>query len=263
MSFLNKPSAPSPTPSNASSTGTKRKRPAADTTPVYSQPRETGTGVHAFTQYTYAIEYLRGHDQWKPFQDITNYLNVRKEDASARATLQALFQGSAQQRIEWNGERGAKALYRYKPKYGIRNAEELMGYLQAQKSGLGLSVRDLKDGWPACQDTIASMEKRKELLVTHNKKDGTPRTVWGNDATLMYSVDTDVVEGWHSISIPANPEELRKKLVSAGLKPASAPRIIAPSKKQEKKQRRAPRRNGKTTNTHMVGMLKDYSQKKK
>jgi transcription initiation factor TFIIE subunit beta len=267
MSFLKSGSAPrgvnvpSPTPSTSSNNGGKRKRPADDVTPstIYSQPRETGTGNHVFTQVTYAVEHLKANqDRWISFQEITDYLNIPSHDTLTRQQLQSIFQLPNHSKIEWGG----KDKYRYRPRYNVRNAEELKGYLQNQKSAQGLAVRDLKDGWPNAADAIAEMEKKKELLVTHNKKDGSARTVWINDPTLMHKVDPDFQNEWHKIQLPPNPDDLRTKLVAAGLKPSSAPREALATKPKEKKKK-APRRGGKQTNTHMTNILKDYSHKRK
>lgn len=192
------------------------------------------------------------------FQEITNYLNIPKDDTASRAQLQAIFRTPGHARIEFNG----KDLYRYKPKHSVRNSEQLKGFLQNQKSAQGLSVRELKDGWPSVQEAVAGMERKKELLVTHNKKDGSARTVWINDPTLMHSVDPDFQNEWHKIQLPPNPDDLRNKLVAAGLKPSSAPKEIVVAKPKEKKKK-APRRGGKQTNTHMASILKDYSHKRK
>jgi len=190
------------------------------------------------------------------FQEICDYLGVT--DPTSRNQLEWILRNPSQQRIELRG----KDKYRYKPKYDVRNTEQLKGYLQNQKSAQGLSVRDLKDGWPSVQDAITDMEKKKELLVTHNKKDGTARTVWINDPTLMHKVDADFLNDWDKIQLPANPDDLRAKLVAAGLKPSSAPKKTVVTGPKEKKKK-APRRGGKQTNTHMTSILKDFSHLRK
>lgn len=266
MSLLKSASAPrgknvpSPTPSTSSNNGSKRKRPADEITPatIYSQPRETGTGSHVFTQVTYAVEHLRANqDRWMSFQEITDYLNMPAHDTVQRSQLASLLQSPQHSKVEYSNDK-----YRYKPKYNVRSAEELKGYLQNQKSAQGLLVKDLKDGWADVADAIAIMEKKQEILVTHNKKDGSARTIWINDPTLMHKVDPEFLNDWHRIPLPPNPDDLRNKLVTAGLKPSSAPREALAAKPKEKKKK-APRRGGKQTNTHMTSILKDYSHKRK
>lgn len=192
------------------------------------------------------------------FRELTEYLSIKPHETDLRSQLLQIFQDPGQPRIQWNG----KDLYSYRPKNNVRSAEQLKGFLQNQKAALGLSVKDLKDGWSNAAESIEAMEKRKELLVTHNKKDGSARTVWINDPTLMHTVDEEFQNEWHKILLPANLDDLRNKLVAAGLKPSSAPREIVASKPKEKKKK-APRRGGKQTNTHMQAILKDYSHKRK
>lgn len=72
----------------------------------------------------------------------------------------------------------------------------------------------------------------------------------------------DFKHEWHTIQIPPNPDDLRNSLLSAGLKPSSAPREVTATKPKEKK-RKAPRRGGKQTNTHMANILKDFSHMRK
>lgn len=78
----------------------------------------------------------------------------------------------------------------------------------------------------------------------------------------MHDMDAEFKSEWHKIQIPANPDDLRNSLLSAGLKPSSAPREAAVAKSKEKK-RKAPRRGGKQTNTHMASILKDFSHMRK
>lgn len=78
----------------------------------------------------------------------------------------------------------------------------------------------------------------------------------------MHKMDADFKNEWHKIQIPPNPDDLRNSLLAAGLKPSSAPRQVDASKPKEKK-RKAPRRSGKQTNSHMTNILKDFSHLRK
>jgi transcription initiation factor TFIIE subunit beta len=260
MSFLKtsgKLSAPSPTPSVSSTGGAKRKRP--EEKEVYSQPRETGTGQHIYTQFTYTIEHLKADQKWYSLKEILNYLNIRADDPIV-PQLVALFRSSRDSnRIEYDPK---KDLYRYRPKYDIRNAAQLKGWLQNQKSAVGLPVKELKDGWRNAPEAINELEKKNEILVGRHKKDAQPKTVWINDPSLMHKMDPDFQAAWHKIPLPPNPDDLRGKLLAAGLKPSSAPRKVVTSGPKEKK-RKAARRGGKQTNTHMQSILKDFSHLRK
>ncbi len=262
MSYLKPTSAPSPTPSNASAGGAKRKRPDEGGI-VYSQPQETGTGSHIYTQLTYTITWLRermaeGSDRWYTFKEIMEYLNI--PDPTMRAQLQSLYRSrNPTNRIAYNPKENT---YRYKPIYDIRNAAQLKGFLQNQKSAQGLSVKDLKDGWPTVHNVLKIMEANKEVLIKRNMKDQVAKTVWVNDASLMNTMDPEFANEWHKIQIPPNPDDLRNSLLAAGLKPSSAPRQ-AEAKKTDKKRKKAVRRSGKQTNAHMANILKDFSHMRK
>lgn len=169
-------SAPSPTPSNASASGGKRKRPDESSGGVvYSQPQETGTGSHIYTQLTYTIEYLRTSQRPMPFEEIMDYLGIKKNDHITRQHLTLLYRSdNPQNRIAYSPKDNT---YRYKPKYDIRNAAQLKGYLQTQKSAQGLSVKDLKDGWSTVQDDLKELEAKQQVLVKRNQKDQQARTV--------------------------------------------------------------------------------------
>jgi len=251
-------SAPSPTPSNTSASGAKRKRPADGPAVVYSQPQDAGTGEHVYTRLTYTIDWLREQNQWTTFEEIMKYLGVDATNPQ-RAQLRTLFRSnSAGNRISWNATNDT---YRYKPKLDIRNPAQLKGYLQNQKSAQGLSIKDLKDGWATVADDIKAMEDKKEVLVKR-AKDGVAKTVWDNDPSLMLMMDPDFKNEWHKIAIPANPEELRATLLNIGLHAATAPRQINSGGPKQKKKR-APRQGGKQTNTHMAHILKDFSGMRK
>lgn len=260
MSFLKANSAtrnaPSPTPSNTSANG-KRKRPEPSNV-VYSQPTDTGTGEHVYTRFTYTIDHLRETKQWMTFEEIMDYLGVAPGNQQ-RDQLRTLFQSdSPGNRITWDA---ANSRYRYKPKLDIRNPAQLKGYLQNQKSSQGLSIKDLKDGWPSVADDIKTMEDKKEVLVKR-AKDGVAKSVWDNDPSLVLPMDSEFSNEWHKIAIPANPEDLRATLMNIGLVAATAPKQANNGGPKQKKKR-APRQGGKQTNTHMQHILKDFSGMRK
>ncbi|KAH3919217.1 hypothetical protein HBI56_101300 [Parastagonospora nodorum] len=264
MSFLkansaSRVNAPSPTPSNTSANGAKRKRPAEGAAAVvYSQPIDQGTGEHVYTRFTYTVNHLRDKNKWLPFDEIMNFLGVKVGDPQ-REQLRTLFRSESDgNRIMWNS---ANDTYRYKPKLDIRNPAQLKGYLQNQKSAQGLSIKDLKDGWATVADDIKGMEDKKEVLVKR-AKDGVAKIVWDNDPSLMHPMDPEFMNEWHKIAIPANPDDLRATLMNVGLHAASAPRQINGGGPKQKKKR-AARRGGKQTNTHMMHILKDFSGMRK
>lgn len=257
-------SIPSPTPSASSASGKtdlKRKRADTNNGVVFSQPQQTGTGHQIMTQIHYAIEYLKEKDRPIAFKDIVSYLSLQNLSQRERGTLQHILRTHNSVDFDKEGF-GGQGSYRFRPKHNVRSAEELKGYLQQRSTAQGIAVRELKEGWPGAIAAIEALERAGELLVTRNKKDNTPKMVWQNDATLNQQVDPEFKSFWHSVQLPANPDDLRSKLEEAGLKPTSAPKETTKVAYKEKK-RKGARRGGRLTNTHMAGILKDYSDKRK
>jgi len=263
-------SAPSPSPSNASNTSksenkdTKRKR--EPTNIVYSQPAATGYGTEAFTQVTYVIEFLKKKDEPKTFREILEYLSqVHAEEHYKKLIIQIL---KKHDRVKWIPDAQVKAwdsgTFVHRPIINVRTKKDLIGYLQIKPDAQGVSVRDLKDGWPDCEDAIDELEKEHKILVTRTKKDNHARMVWSNDPSLVHHVDDEFHVMWRQVELPSV-DELVRKLMDAGQKPASedpSKRVKAPPKPKEKKKK-APRKGGRTTNTHMEHLLKDYSHLKR
>lgn len=263
-------SAPSPAPSNASNTSksenkdVKRKR--EPTNVVYSQPAATGYGTVAFTQVTYVIEFLKKKDEAKTFKEILEYLSqVHADEGTKRLIIQIL---KKHDRVRWIPDPQSKVwdsgTFIHNPIINVRTKNDLIGFLQIRADAQGVSVKDLKDGWPDCEDAIDELEKNHKILVTRTKKDNHARMVWINDPTLVHHVDHEFHVMWRQVELPSV-DELVRKLMDAGQKPASedpSKRIKAPTKPKEKKKR-AARKGGRTTNTHMEHLLKDYSHLKR
>ncbi|KAF2460575.1 hypothetical protein BDY21DRAFT_335802 [Lineolata rhizophorae] len=250
-------------PASALST-MKRKRPFDVPTAPASQPQDANTGQNIMTQVHFAVEYLRKKDKAMSFKDIITYLSipVDQDRDSVAKTIRRILRTHKRVEYDKDGFNG-QGSFRYRPVHPVRNADELKAYLQSRPTAQGIPVRELKEGWPDAIQAIDGMERKGELLVTRMKKDNVPKMVWQNDPTLSQPLDPHFKAMWHTIPLPTNPDELRMKLESAGLKPTSAPNanLLAPKPKEKKKK--APRRGGKQTNTHMLGILRDYSHKRK
>ena len=263
-------SAPSPAPSNGSTTsrnenkdGKRKKDPQKVT---YSQPAMTGYGVEAFTQVQFVIEFLKSKGDAKTFQEILEYLSqVHVEETMKKLINQIL---KKHDRVEWIPDPKIKAwnagTFRHRPIINVRNKKDLIGYLQSKPDAQGVSVKDLKDGWPDCEDAINELEAEHKILVTRTKKDNHARMVWADDPTLFHQIDNEFHVKWRQVEIPSV-DELVRKLVDAGQKPASEDpsKRIKPAPKAKEKKRKAPRKGGRTTNTHMEHLLKDYTHLKR
>jgi transcription initiation factor TFIIE subunit beta len=263
-------SAPSPAPSNASNTDSKdpkRKRAPEPQNVVYSQPAATGYGTEAFTQVTYVIEFLKKKDEPKTFREILEYLSQVNTDESKKVLIAKIL--SQHERVAWQPDPQLKTqtwdsgTFSHRPVINVKTKKDLIAYLQNKADAQGVSVKDLKDGWPDCEDAIDELEAEHKILVTRTKKDNHARMVWSNDPSLVHIVDEEFKVMWKNTELPSV-DELVRKLIEANQKPASedpSKRVKVAAKKAPK-PKRASRRGGKTTNTHMAHLLKDYSHKK-
>lgn len=265
-------SAPSPAPSNPSATSklqkdAKRKREAPNI--VYSQPASTGHGNETLTQITYVIDdFLKKKDQPKTIHEIMSWLSQSNvEEAKKRLIVKIL---KLHDRVKWIPDPNLKVqtwdsgTYLYLPLIDVRSKNELISHLQTRADARGVTVKDLKDGWPDCEDAIDELEAEHRILVTRTKKDNHARMVWSNDPSLVHKVDPEFKTMWAKIQLPSV-DDLVRQLQDAGQKPASedpSKRVKGPLKPKEKK-RKAPRKGGKVTNAHMAHLLKDYDKARK
>ena len=250
------------TPPSSSQNGKedlKRKRP--DQNVIYSQPADTGTGRNTMTQVIYAVEYLKTKNTPQTLTDIFSYLSVNHMSDSYKRTLGTILMNH--DKVEYDRKKdGGEGTFRFRPVHDIRSRETLLRHLQSQRSAQGLSVRELRDGWPGAEAVIDDLEIEGKLLVTRNKKDNHAKMVWIDDPSLFYPIDDDFKTMWQKIRLP-EPRALADELEKAGLTPANKSRNANKAVKPEVKKTKKPRRGGKTTNTHMSGVLRDYSHLKK
>ncbi|KAJ4293759.1 transcription factor TFIIE beta subunit, TFIIEB, Tfa2 [Collariella sp. IMI 366227] len=191
---------------------------------VYSQPAMTGTGDSIISQMAYAVAWLRGKDEPQTYTDVLGYLS-----ATARPEHEQEFfveQMRRNPQISW-----------------IPDPD--------------LSEQTWRSGTYVHRPAIPDRRQRP-------KKDGAPRMVWLDDASLFHEIDPELKIMWSRCEVPSV-ENIVPRLVAAQQKPASEdPRIKAmQAPKVEKKKKRAQRRTGKSTNTHMEHLLKDYSHMKR
>lgn len=204
-------------------------------------------GKHMNTQSLHAVEFLKKQEKPVTFEDLEGYLS------SPVQPLIPLFMRNPHLRVDKN-------TVTYVSKLGVYSADDLMRYLQRMPTFQGVSVRELKDGWSGALPTIAKLEQEQRIIVLRNRKDDTPRLVWPNRGGRIGGIDPRFVSLWQAARVPSA-SELPKKLEMVGLKPssvdpASVKREAKPAQERKRKPR-APR--SKITNTHMKGLLKDFS----
>lgn len=254
--------APSSTPTPAPGPN-DQKRKKHDAEIVYSQPANTGTGKDIMTQVFFAIEHLKNKGIPMKFADIVSYLSLqhRANDQGYIQALRSILQ--VHEKVEYDtGGANGEGTFAFRPPHNIRSAEKLLQKLQSQTTGAGMSVRDLREGWPQVEETINKLEKEGKLLVTRNKKDDHAKMVWANDPSLIVHFDDEFRQIWEKIRIP-DQQTVKEELEKAGITPTSKNKVVKARPKVEQKKPKKPRRSGKTTNTHMMGILRDYSHLKR
>lgn len=230
---------------------------------VYSQPANTGMGKNIMTQVYYAIENMKRKDAWITFSEIVRHLSLQREGHHPEyiEALKRILKSHEKVEYDPAGNKG-EGLFRFKPPHNIRTEEQLLAKLQAQTTAQGLSVKELREGWANCNETINRLEKEGKLLVTRNKKDDHPKMIWANDPSLVQHFDDEFRQIWEKIRIPDN-KTVAEELEKAGITPTSKHKDIKARPKVEQKKVKKPRRSGKTTNVHMAGVLRDYSHLKR
>ncbi|KAJ9299794.1 hypothetical protein DTO271G3_2678 [Paecilomyces variotii] len=251
-------------PSSGTSTPTgdpKRRRHDADI--VYSQPANTGTGKDIMTQVLFAIEHMKAKGVPLKFSDIVSYLSLqhRANDQGYIHALRSILQVHEKVQYDPKGANG-EGTFSFRPPHNIRNAEQLLKKLQSQPTAAGMNVRELREGWPNVEDTINQLEKEGKLLVTRNKKDDHAKMVWANDPSLVQRFDDEFKQIWEKIKVP-DQQTVTEELEKAGITPTNKNKVVKARPKFEMKKTKKPRRSGKTTNTHMMGILRDYSHLKR
>ncbi|KAL2258038.1 hypothetical protein VTK26DRAFT_8801 [Humicola hyalothermophila] len=268
---------PSPSPSVGSTTSAAAAAPGSLTpsrkdrdTPniVYSQPAMTGTGDSIISQMSFAVRWLQGKDEPQTYQDVLGYLSVTGRPENEQEYFVEQMRRHPQ--IQWipdpnlSEQTWRSGTYVHRPAIpNVKNKTQLLAYLQKKTDASGVSVKDLKDGWPDCEPAIAELEAEHKVLVVRAKKDGSARMVWLDDPSLFHEVDPQLKLMWSRVEVPSV-ENIVQRLLAAQQKPASEdPRTkVTQVPKAEKKKKRVQRR-GKSTNTHMEHLLKDYSHMKR
>lgn len=207
------------------------------------------SGSHLSTRLHLAVEYIKQHDAPVLVANLEGYLSLNVQD-----TLLPLLKEI--DRIRYDP---VAKTFEYMSLHNIGSADDLLNFLRSQPTFKGTSVKELRDGWSGCMDAIASLEEDNKILVLRNKKENTPRLVWANLGGDIGTIDPEFVTMWNSIRVPDR-DSLYQALVDNLLKPTGADPHDLKKKPQQQEKKKKKARRGKITNTHMKGILKDYSQ---
>ena len=252
---------PSSIPMKTENGDLKRKRLEKNETSAFSQPADTGTGRNIMTQITYAVEYLKSKNAPQTLNDLLSYLSLQHKESSYKNSIAAILQ--AHEKVDFERKKdGTESTYSFRPVHNIRSSNRLLGHLQSQHTFQGVSARELRDGWPQAEEAIDELEEQGKLLVTRNRKDNHAKMVWPDDPSLKFEIDEEFQNIWHKVKLPP-PDTLADELKKEGLTPANKKGSKKATLKAPEKKTKKPRKGGRTTNTHMAGVLRDYSHLKK
>ncbi|SCV03557.1 LANO_0G04852g1_1 [Lachancea nothofagi CBS 11611] len=215
-----------------------------------STPEQSLSGTHLSTKLLLATEYIQERGEAVPIEQIESYLSLSPEN-NVIPLLKNI------NKIKFDVKHNT---LQYVSIYDVHSAEELLQLLRAQVTFKGLSCKELKDGWPQCTDVIDELENKNRVLVLRTKKDNQPRFVWYNFGGSLGGVDEDFVKMWENCKLPQR-GELPRKLQDLGLKPASVDPATLKRQSTRVEVKKRKQRRGKVTNTHMAGILKDYSDR--
>lgn len=207
------------------------------------------SGAHLSTRLHMAVEYIKQQDLPVTVAQVEGYLSL-----DIGNTLLPLLKEI--DRIKYDESTNT---LEYMSLHNIRSAEDLLNFLRLQPTFKGTSIKELRDGWSGCFEAIEALEEEGKIIVLRAKKDNSPRSVWANFGGELATVDEEFVELWKHTRIP-DKDSLYQALVSNSLKPTGADPHDLKKKPQQQERKQKKARRGKITNTHMKGILKDYSQ---
>lgn len=257
---------PSPAATSETTTPTAKRKRDVNPSEVWSQPQLTGYGAEVKTQMTFAVDYLKKKGEPKTAEEIIDHLSLHRFTEEHKGEL---VQGLRRHpRVDWKPDASLTeqswktGKYVYRPIIlNVKDKTSLLAHLQRKTDASGVSVKDLKDGWPDCEDALTELERAHKVLVVRTKKDNFPRFVWANDPSLHHNVSQEFKNMWARVPLPSI-DDMHRKLVSVGQKPTSEdPRKAVQSgpAKPKQQKKRAGKRVGKATNVHMAHLMQDYS----
>ncbi|CUS24665.1 LAQU0S18e01442g1_1 [Lachancea quebecensis] len=213
-------------------------------------PEQSLKGTHLSTKLLLATEYIQERGEAVPIEQIESYLSLSSEN-NVIPLLKNI------NKIKFDPKHNT---LQYVSIYDVHSAEELLQLLRSQVTFKGISCKELKDGWPQCTEVVDELETKNRVLVLRTKKDNQPRFVWYNFGGSLGGVDEDFVKMWENCKLPQR-GELPRKLQDLGLKPASVDPATVKRGSSRVEVKKRKQRKGKITNTHMAGILKDYSDR--
>ena len=232
------------------SSPSKKVRPGSIAAAALQASHTSISQSHDSSKLLWATEYIQKKGRAIPLNELMDYLSLTPNDKVIEL-LKKL------EKIEFDPKKNA---FKYLSTYDVHSGPELLNLLKSQVTFKGIACKELKDGWPQCDATINELEEDSKILVLRTKKDRTPRYVWYNNGGDLHRIDEEFIKTWENIQLPQF-SELPRKLQDLGLKPASVDPATIKRKATRVEAKKKKQRRGKITNTHMAGILKDYSHR--
>jgi len=263
---------------NASSSRPTGPVPARTSTPQpgNKRPRDSNTGAapaanikignkagsEIMTHMVFAVNYLQEKfPEGATLPDVLNYLSLPTELQKHTPYIRRALEGHERvAMIPKHESPNGKELFRYNPKHPVTDSDSMKSYLSSLPDAQGIIVRELKDGWPNCVAELEALAAKHEVLLLRQKKDNAPKTVYPDSPVFYVHMDSDFVDFWSKCKLPASEAELRTELEKANLTPTSQVKEVKKGNMSKREKRKPNRRGGKTTNTHMAGILREYKK---
>jgi transcription initiation factor TFIIE subunit beta len=244
--------------------GNKRPRDSTNATapPAAAVNINNKAGAEILSHMVFAVDYLKEKfPVGATLPDIINFLSLpvtlQKHTSYIKRALEAHARIVL---IPKHESPTGKEMYRYNPPHPVTNSDEMKAYLARLPDAQGIQVRELKEGWPNCVPELEMLAAKHEVLLIRAKKDNAPKTVYSDSPVFYVHMDDDFVQFWSKCKLPASEAELRVELEKANLTPTSQVKEVKKGNMGRREKKRPNRRGGKTTNTHMMGILREYKK---
>lgn len=150
-------------------------------------------------------------------------------------------------------------MYGFKPKYNLKDKKALLRLLDKQDQlGLGgVLLDDVEEGLPNAAKAIKALGDQIIFITRPDKK----KILFYNDKHCQFTVDEEFQKLWRSIPIDSIDEkkiaEYLKKQGMSSMQQTESRKVLPVQKR--KKQGGQRKRQFKTHNNHLAGVLEDYS----
>ncbi|PKI84537.1 hypothetical protein MVES_001734 [Malassezia vespertilionis] len=194
---------------------------------VYSQPADTGIGVHESTQLVAAIDALKRRGN-----------PVRLEDFALMHGIQGLMDEksalfcrfSAHPKVQYDKKTD---LWSYKPDYNVHSPADVVELLREKyyrpsaltptSAASGMRVAELRESYPPAREVVDELMsvqpfEDREVLALRGKRDGAVKYVFWNPVRgdEVKPIDSEFKELWHGLQVP-DVVDLAADLESEGL----------------------------------------------